>query len=78
MDRGSQDQIQGEAKDIKGRIERQSGEWTGDRKTQLKGAADQAAGKVQKAAGKLKQKAAAQRDKTAARRRSPNDADAAA
>ena len=64
MDRGKKDQIQGEAKDAKGRVERQAGEWTGDRKSQLKGAADQAAGKVQKAAGKLKEKAARRRRPT--------------
>jgi uncharacterized protein YjbJ (UPF0337 family) len=57
MDRAKKDQVKGEAKDIKGRVERQAGEWTGDPKTQAKGIADQAAGKTQKAVGKLREQA---------------------
>lgn len=54
MDRGAKDQTQGETKDLQGRVERQAGEWTGDREAEAKGAADQAAGKAQKAFGKAK------------------------
>ena len=48
------DRIEGKANDIKGRVKRQVGEWTGDEKTQAEGAADQAKGKVQNAWGKMK------------------------
>ena len=48
------DRIEGKAKDIAGRVERQAGEWTGDKEAQVKGAAKQAEGKIQNAAGKLK------------------------
>jgi uncharacterized protein YjbJ (UPF0337 family) len=46
--------IQGKVKDVAGRIERQTGEWTGDKKKQVRGAAKQAEGKVQNAWGKAK------------------------
>ncbi len=48
------DRIEGKAKDVKGRIERQAGEWTGDEEAQTKGAMDQAEGKAQNALGKAK------------------------
>lgn len=48
------DRVEGKIKDIAGRVERQAGEWTGDEKTQAKGAAKQAEGKVQNAWGKVK------------------------
>jgi uncharacterized protein YjbJ (UPF0337 family) len=48
------DRAEGKLKDVKGRIERQAGEWTGDEESQAKGAADQAAGKAQNAFGKAK------------------------
>ncbi len=48
------DRVEGKVKDIAGRVERQAGEWTGDEKTQAKGAAKQAEGKVQNAWGKVK------------------------
>jgi uncharacterized protein YjbJ (UPF0337 family) len=48
------DRAEGKIKDIKGRVERQVGEWTGDSDAQSKGTADQAAGKVQNAWGKVK------------------------
>jgi uncharacterized protein YjbJ (UPF0337 family) len=51
------DRVEGKLKDIKGRLERQAGEWTGDSDTQAKGAADQAKGKAQNAWGKLKDSA---------------------
>jgi uncharacterized protein YjbJ (UPF0337 family) len=48
------DRVEGKMKDIKGRVERQVGEWTGDEDSQAKGTADQAEGKVQNAWGKVK------------------------
>ncbi len=49
-----EDRIKGKMKDIKGRVERQAGEWTGDEEAQTKGALDQAKGKAQNAFGKAK------------------------
>ena len=48
------DRITGKMNDVKGRVERQVGEWTGDEDAQAKGAADQIKGKAQNAVGKLK------------------------
>jgi len=48
------DRVEGKAKDIAGRIQRQAGEWTGDEQTQIKGTGKQAEGKVQNIAGKVK------------------------
>jgi uncharacterized protein YjbJ (UPF0337 family) len=48
------DRVEGKVKDIAGRVERQAGEWTGDTKAQVSGAAKQAEGKVQNAWGKAK------------------------
>jgi uncharacterized protein YjbJ (UPF0337 family) len=48
------DRVKGKAQDIKGRVKRQVGEWTGDEELQAEGTADQAGGKVQNAAGKVK------------------------
>jgi len=48
------DRVEGKVKDVAGRIERQAGEWTGDTKMQVKGAAKQAEGKIQNAVGKVK------------------------
>jgi uncharacterized protein YjbJ (UPF0337 family) len=48
------DRVEGKLDDVKGRVKRQVGEWTGDENTQAEGAADQAKGKVQNAWGKLK------------------------
>jgi len=50
----NKDRIEGKAKDVAGRIERQAGEWTGDPKKQAEGAAKQVEGKVQNAWGKVK------------------------
>lgn len=47
---------EGKMKDIKGRVKRQVGEWTGDSKLQGEGMADQAEGKVQNTFGKAKDK----------------------
>ncbi len=48
------DRIKGKMDDVKGRVKRQVGEWTGDENAQAEGAADQAKGKVQNAWGKIK------------------------
>jgi uncharacterized protein YjbJ (UPF0337 family) len=48
------DRIEGKIKDIKGRVERQVGEWTGDKDAQAEGVKDQVKGKVQNALGKIK------------------------
>ena len=48
------DRVEGKLEDVKGRVKRQVGEWTGDENAQAEGAADQAKGKVQNAWGKLK------------------------
>ena len=49
----NKDRIEGKVKDVAGRIERQAGEWTGDPKMQVKGAAKQVEGKVQNTMGKV-------------------------
>ncbi len=48
------DRTEGKAQDIKGRIERQAGEWTGNKKLQQEGAKDQIKGKAQNVMGKAK------------------------
>ena len=50
----NKDRVEGKAKDLAGRVQRQAGEWTGDSEAQAKGAAKQVAGKVQNAWGKAK------------------------
>ncbi len=48
------DRVEGKVEDVKGRIKRQVGEWTGDEETQAEGAAQQVKGKIQNAWGKVK------------------------
>jgi uncharacterized protein YjbJ (UPF0337 family) len=48
------DRIEGKVDDVKGRVKRQVGEWTGDTDMQVEGAADQVKGKTQNAWGKMK------------------------
>jgi uncharacterized protein YjbJ (UPF0337 family) len=48
------DRVEGKLKDVKGRIKRQAGEWTGDQQTQAEGALEQAEGKTQNAIGQAK------------------------
>jgi uncharacterized protein YjbJ (UPF0337 family) len=48
------DRVEGKMNDIKGRVKRQVGEWTGDEQAQAEGTMDQAKGKVQNAFGKAK------------------------
>jgi uncharacterized protein YjbJ (UPF0337 family) len=50
----NKDRVEGKVKDVAGRVERQAGEWTGDQKMQIRGAAKQAKGKIQNAVGKVK------------------------
>jgi uncharacterized protein YjbJ (UPF0337 family) len=48
------DRIEGKVDDVKGRVKRQVGEWTGDENAQAEGTMDQAKGKVQNTWGKMK------------------------
>jgi uncharacterized protein YjbJ (UPF0337 family) len=48
------DRVKGKMEDIKGRVKRQVGEWTGDSEMQAEGIADQAKGKAQNAVGRVK------------------------
>ncbi|HWR34612.1 MAG TPA: CsbD family protein [Clostridia bacterium] len=48
------DRIKGKMEDVKGRVERQVGEWTGDEEAQAEGMKDQAKGKIENAWGKTK------------------------
>lgn len=51
----NKDQIKGAMDDAAGRVKRQTGEWTGDTKTQAEGATQQVKGKVEKAVGNVKE-----------------------
>jgi uncharacterized protein YjbJ (UPF0337 family) len=73
----NKDRIKGKAKDIAGRVERKTGEWTGDTETEVKGAAKQVEGKVQNALGQLKDKNREMREREEARRDRPVDNDIA-
>ena len=48
------DKVKGTMDDAVGRAKRQVGEWTGDTKTQVEGAAQQIKGKAEKAMGNVK------------------------
>ncbi len=48
------DRVKGKAKDIKGRVQRQAGEWTGSEEQQAKGTLKQAEGTIQNVAGQAK------------------------
>jgi uncharacterized protein YjbJ (UPF0337 family) len=50
----NKDQVEGKIKDVAGRVERQAGEWTGNKDAQVHGAVKQAEGKVQNAWGDVK------------------------
>ncbi len=50
----NKDQVKGTMDDAVGRAKRQVGEWTGDTKTQVEGAAQQVKGKAEKAWGGVK------------------------
>jgi len=66
--------IKGKAEDIKGRVKRQVGEWTGDEELQAEGTAEQVEGKVQNAVGKVKDVARKVKDDIAADTRKPKKA----
>jgi uncharacterized protein YjbJ (UPF0337 family) len=65
----NKDRVEGKAKDVAGRVERQVGEWTGDSEAEVKGAAKQAEGKVQNAFGKAKDAVKDADDKAASNER---------
>ncbi|MGA8743989.1 MAG: CsbD family protein [Terracidiphilus sp.] len=48
------DSIKGKIDDAAGRVKRQVGEWTGDTKTEVEGAAQQVKGKAEKVVGKVR------------------------
>jgi len=48
------DQVEGKVKDVAGRVERQAGEWTGNKEAEVRGVAKQVEGKVQGAWGDVK------------------------
>jgi len=50
----NKDNLKGSIDDAAGRAKRQVGEWTGDTRTQVDGAAQQVKGKVEKAVGNVK------------------------
>jgi len=50
----NKDTVKGTMDDAAGRAKRQVGEWTGDTKTQIDGAAQQVKGKAEKALGNVK------------------------
>ena len=52
----NRDQVAGLAKQMKGSVKQTAGKATGNRRTQVEGAADKIAGKVQKAYGDVKDK----------------------
>ena len=64
--------VKGKAKDIAGRVQRQVGEWTGNEKDQVEGAAKQVEGKVQNAWGKAKDAVKKPSDKTGSETRNPS------
>jgi len=51
----NKDQVVGEAKDIAGKVQRKTGELTGNTAQQIKGGAKQVEGKLQKSVGDAKQ-----------------------
>jgi uncharacterized protein YjbJ (UPF0337 family) len=61
----------GKVKDIAGRVQRQAGEWTGDKDAQAEGARTQAEGKVQNAVGKVKDAARDMKDEIKGQSRRP-------
>ncbi|TPI43729.1 CsbD family protein [Mesorhizobium sp. B3-1-6] len=52
----NRDQVAGLAKQMKGSVKQAAGKATGNRRTQVEGAADKLAGKVQKGYGDVKDK----------------------
>jgi len=58
----NRDKVEGTAKDIAGKVQREVGEATGDTGTQVDGAARQAEGKIRKGVGDLREAADQDRD----------------
>lgn len=48
------DKVKGSIDDAAGRAQRQTGEWTGDKRSQVEGAARQIKGKAEKAVGNVR------------------------
>jgi uncharacterized protein YjbJ (UPF0337 family) len=48
------DRIKGKMEDVAGRVQRQAGEWTGDKEAQAEGTKHQVKGKVRNAVGRAK------------------------
>src|ERR1700744_1129223 len=63
----NKDTIKGTVDDAAGRAKRQVGEWTGDTKTQVDGAAQQVKGKAEKAWGNVKDAVRDAKDDVAAK-----------
>jgi uncharacterized protein YjbJ (UPF0337 family) len=51
----NKDRVEGKTDDIKGRIKRQAGEWTGNSELQAEGTMDQAKGKAKDFAGRVEE-----------------------
>jgi uncharacterized protein YjbJ (UPF0337 family) len=51
----NKDNVKGKMDDVKGRVKRQVGEWTGDENAQAEGTMDQVKGKVRDAWGNVKE-----------------------
>ena len=73
----NEDNVKGKLNDVKGRAERQAGEWTGDKDLQAEGMKDQVKGKVQDAVGKAKDAARDVADKFRDRDNDNKDRDVA-
>ena len=69
------DRVEGTLKDINGRVERQVGEWTGDKDAQAEGTKEQIKGKVQNAFGKIKDAGRDAINKAKKKTGTPNDKD---
>ncbi len=69
------DRVEGKLKDIKGRVERQVGEWTGDKDAQAEGTKEQIKGKVQNAFGKIKDAGREALNKTESKNGAPGGKD---
>lgn len=69
----NKDQVEGKVKDVAGRIERQAGEWTGDKEKEAHGALKQVEGKVQNAWGDAKDAGKKAADEARDRTEKPTD-----
>lgn len=72
----NKDQVEGKVKDTAGRVERQVGEWTGDKEAQVQGAAKQVEGKVQNTWGNVKDATNKQVEKHEAKKRADESLEA--